>query len=63
VIDIADEKNMWFYDTAYHFDGTTRMLHVMVPEKVNPSIDGNMQLDSTTKGKWEVEWFEEGRVV
>ena len=23
VIDIADEKNGWFYGTAYHFDDTT----------------------------------------
>ena len=30
VIDIADESNGWFYGTAYHFDDTTQMLHVMV---------------------------------
>ena len=36
VIDIADESNGWFYGTAYHFDDTTQMLHVMVPDKENP---------------------------
>lgn len=45
VIDIADESNGWFYGTAYHFDDTTQMLHIMVPDKLNPSFDGNIQLD------------------
>jgi hypothetical protein len=48
VIDIADESNGWFYGTAYHFDDTTNMLHVMVPDKVNPSFDGEVQLDYRT---------------
>eukprot|EP01036_Dinobryon_divergens_P033598 gene33598-43420_t len=48
VIDIADESNGWFYGTAYHFDDTTQMLHVMVPDKVNPSFDGNVLLDHRT---------------
>lgn len=48
VIDIADESNGWFYGTAYHFDDTNHMLHVMVPDKVNPSFDGNVLLDHRT---------------
>eukprot|EP01041_Mallomonas_annulata_P010390 gene10390-21669_t len=48
VIDIADESNGWFYGTAYHFDDTTQMLHVMVPDKQNPSFDGNVPLDHRT---------------
>jgi hypothetical protein len=48
VIDIADESNGWFYGTAYHFDDTTQMLHVMVPDKENPSFDGNVFLDYRT---------------
>lgn len=48
VIDIADEANGWFYGTAYHFDDTTQMLHVMVPDKQNPSFDGNVVLDHRT---------------
>jgi len=38
----------WFYGTAYHFDDSTQMLHVMVPDKVNPSFDGNVLLDHRT---------------
>mmetsp|Transcript_28461 Transcript_28461/g.40530 ORF Transcript_28461/g.40530 Transcript_28461/m.40530 type:complete len:455 (-) Transcript_28461:545-1909(-) len=48
VIDIADESNGWFYGTAYHFDDSTQMLHVMVPDKVSPSFDGNVLLDHRT---------------
>ena len=48
VIDIADESNGWFYGTAYHFDDTTQMLHVMVPDKQNPSFDGQVYLDYRT---------------
>mmetsp|Transcript_34749 Transcript_34749/g.35444 ORF Transcript_34749/g.35444 Transcript_34749/m.35444 type:complete len:405 (+) Transcript_34749:97-1311(+) len=48
VIDIADESNGWFYGTAYHFDDTTQMLHVMVPDKQNPSFDGHVPLDHRT---------------
>ena len=48
VIDIADESNGWFYGTAYHYDDTTRMLHVMVPDKNNPSFDGQVILDYRT---------------
>ena len=48
VIDIADESNGWFYGTAYHFDDTTKMLHVMVPDKNNPSFDGQVILDYRT---------------
>lgn len=48
VIDIADESNGWFYGTAYHFDDTTKMLHVMVPDKENPSFDGHVLLDHRT---------------
>jgi len=40
--DIADESNGWFYGTAYHFDDTTNMVHVMVPDKHNPSFDGHV---------------------
>lgn len=40
VIDIADESNGWFYGTAYHYNDTTQMLHVMVPDKENPTFDG-----------------------
>ena len=48
IIDIADETNGWFYGTAYHFDDTTHMLHVMVPDKQNPSFDGRVLLDHRT---------------
>ena len=48
VIDIADESNGWFYGTAYHFDDATQMLHVMVPDKENPSFDGQVLLDHRT---------------
>jgi hypothetical protein len=48
VIDIADESNGWFYGTAYHYDDTNQMLHVMVPDKVNPTFDGHVQLDHRT---------------
>lgn len=48
VIDIADESNGWFYGTAYHFDDSTQMLHVMVPDKQNPSFDGKVLLDHRT---------------
>jgi hypothetical protein len=48
VIDIADESNGWFYGTAYHFDDSTQMLHVMVPDKNNPSFDGKVLLDHRT---------------
>ena len=48
VIDIADEQNGWFYGTAYHYNDKTNMLHVMVPDKVNPSFDGEVPLDHRT---------------
>jgi hypothetical protein len=48
VIDIADESNGWFYGTAYDYDDTTRMLHVMVPDKENPTFDGQVLLDHRT---------------
>lgn len=48
VIDIADESNGWFYGTAYHYDGKTNMLHVMVPDKLNPTFDGEVLLDYRT---------------
>lgn len=48
VIDIADEENGWFYGTAYHYNDTTNMLHVMVPDKLNPSFDGEIPLDHRT---------------
>ena len=48
VIDIADESNGWFYGTAYHFDDSTQMLHVMVPDKENPTFDGHVLLDHRT---------------
>ena len=48
VIDIADETNGWFYGTAYHYDDTTNMLHVMVPDKENPTFDGPVYLDHRT---------------
>lgn len=48
VIDIADESSGWFYGTAYHFDDTTRMIHVMVPDKHNPTFDGHVLLDYRT---------------
>lgn len=34
--------------TAYHFDDATQMLHVMVPDKENPSFDGTVTLDHRT---------------
>lgn len=48
VIDIADESNGWFYATAYHFDDINQTLHVMVPDKLNPTFDGQVQLDYRT---------------
>ena len=48
VIDIADESDGWFYGTAYHYHEDTRMLHVMVPDKENPSFDGMVLLDYRT---------------
>lgn len=48
VIDIADESNGWFYGTAYHYDDNTQLLHVMVPDKLNPTFDGHVQLDHRT---------------
>lgn len=48
VIDIADESNGWFYGTAYHYNDSTNMLHVMVPDKLNPSFDGEIPLDHRT---------------
>ena len=42
VIDIADESNGWFYATAYHYNDQTQMLHVMVPDKENPTFDGKV---------------------
>lgn len=48
VIDIADESNGWFYATAYHYNDSTQMLHVMVPDKENPTFDGEVQLDHRT---------------
>lgn len=48
VIDIADESNGWFYGTAYHYNDQTQMLHVMVPDKENPSFDGHVLLDHRT---------------
>jgi hypothetical protein len=48
IIDIADETNGWFYGTAYHFNDKTHMLHVMVPDKQNPSFDGEVLLDHRT---------------
>ena len=48
VIDIADESNGWFYGTAYHYNNSTNMLHVMVPDKLNPSFDGEIPLDHRT---------------
>lgn len=48
VIDIADESNGWFYATAYHFDDINQTLHVMVPDKQNPTFDGSVQLDYRT---------------
>eukprot|EP00598_Pedospumella_elongata_P016784 CAMPEP_0185015064 /NCGR_PEP_ID=MMETSP1098-20130426/99629_1 /TAXON_ID=89044 /ORGANISM="Spumella elongata, Strain CCAP 955/1" /LENGTH=453 /DNA_ID=CAMNT_0027544177 /DNA_START=147 /DNA_END=1509 /DNA_ORIENTATION=- len=48
VIDIADESNGWFYGTGYHYDDTTQMLHVMVPDKENPTFDGQVLLDHRT---------------
>lgn len=48
VIDIADQSNGWFYGTAYHYNNSTNMLHVMVPDKLNPSFDGEIPLDHRT---------------
>ena len=48
VIDIADESNGWFYGTAYHYNNATNMLHVMVPDKHNPTFDGEIPLDYRT---------------
>lgn len=48
VIDIADEQNGWFYGTAYHYDDRQMLLHVMVPDKHNPTFDGFVPLDHRT---------------
>ena len=49
VIDIADEANGWFYGTAYHYnDKRICCMYVMVPDKLNPSFDGEIPLDHRT---------------
>lgn len=48
VIDIADESNGWFYGTAYHFNDETQMVHIMVPDKTNPTFDGDIHVDYRT---------------
>jgi hypothetical protein len=48
VIDIADESNGWFYGTAYNYNDVTAELHVMVPDKLNPTFDGYVPLDHRT---------------
>lgn len=48
VIDIQDESRGWFYGTAYHYDDTARTLHVIVPDKSNPTFDGQIELDHRT---------------
>jgi hypothetical protein len=48
VIDIADESNGWFYGTAYSYNAEENLLHVMVPDKDNPSFDGDVLLDHRT---------------
>lgn len=48
VIDIADESNGWFPATAYHYNDITQRLHVMVPDKVNPTFDGEVPLHHRT---------------
>ena len=45
VIDIADDTDGWFYGTAYDYNDTNQMLHVMVPDRQNPSFDGHVLLD------------------
>jgi hypothetical protein len=45
VIDIADDTDGWFYGTAYAYNDTNQMLHVMVPDKINPTFDGHVLLD------------------
>lgn len=45
VIDIADDTDGWFYGTAYNYNDTNQMLHVMVPDKINPTFDGHVLLD------------------
>lgn len=48
IIDIADETSGWFYATAYDYDDSTNMLHIMVPDKTNPTFDGKVVLDHRT---------------
>jgi hypothetical protein len=48
VIDIADESNGWFYGTAYHYNDETNMIHIMVPDKNNPTFDGEIPVDYRT---------------
>jgi hypothetical protein len=45
VIDIADESNGWFYGTAYDYNDKDQTLHVMVPDRSNPTFDGVVPLD------------------
>jgi hypothetical protein len=48
VVDIADESNGWFYGTVYHYNEKNKTLHVCVPDKENPTFDGQVQLDHRT---------------
>lgn len=48
VIDLADESGEWFYGTAYHFNDVSNTLHVMVPDRLNPTYDGVVELDYRT---------------
>jgi len=48
IIDIADETSGWFYATAYDYDDVNNMLHIMVPDKINPTFDGKVILDHRT---------------
>lgn len=48
VIDIADETSGWFYGTAYYYNDVDRTIHVMVPDKLNPTYSGDVPLDHRT---------------
>lgn len=45
VIDIADSNNGWFYGIACDYNDETQELHVMVPDRENPTFDGFVRLD------------------
>ncbi|CAN0037399.1 unnamed protein product, partial [Sphacelaria rigidula] len=45
VVDIADKDNDWFVATAYAYNDTKKMVHVMVPDNADPTWEGDIPLN------------------